>query len=98
MKACQGPGRKGPAWSGMPQASAGFPLPINSYLAIRNAQRGRDKKASEKQQNPPATVVKRYVPHDGKQDDFSSGTLRSQGILNIPAVWPLTNLEMIPIL
>jgi hypothetical protein len=29
------------------QASAGYPLPINSLLAIRKAQRGRDKKASE---------------------------------------------------
>jgi len=31
-----------------PQASAGYPLPINSLLAIRKAERGRDKKASEK--------------------------------------------------
>jgi len=31
-----------------PQASAGYPLPINSLLAIRRAQRGRDKRASEK--------------------------------------------------
>jgi hypothetical protein len=31
-----------------PQASAGYPLSINSLLAIRKAQRGRDKKASEK--------------------------------------------------
>jgi hypothetical protein len=31
-----------------PQASAGYPLSINSLLAIRKAERGRDKKASEK--------------------------------------------------
>jgi len=31
-----------------PQASAGYPLSINSLLAIRKAQRGLDKKASEK--------------------------------------------------
>jgi len=31
-----------------PQASAGYPLSMNSLLAIRKAQRGRDKKASEK--------------------------------------------------
>jgi hypothetical protein len=34
--------------AGAGQASAGYPLPINSLLAIRKAQRGRDKKASEK--------------------------------------------------
>jgi hypothetical protein len=31
-----------------PQASAGYSLSINSLLAIRKAQRGRDQKASEK--------------------------------------------------
>jgi hypothetical protein len=31
-----------------PQASAGYPLSINSLLAIRKEQRGHDKKASEK--------------------------------------------------
>jgi hypothetical protein len=31
-----------------PQASAGYPLSINSLLAIRKAQRGRDEKALEK--------------------------------------------------
>jgi hypothetical protein len=30
------------------QASAGYPLSINSLLVIRKALRGRDKKASEK--------------------------------------------------
>jgi hypothetical protein len=30
-----------------PQASAGYPLSINSLLTIRKAQRGRDQKASE---------------------------------------------------
>jgi len=44
---------------------------------------------------PPARVRERYAPHDCKQDDFSSGTLRSQNIFNIPALWPSTNLEMI---
>jgi len=34
--------------AGAGQASAGYPLSINSPLAIRKAQRGRDKKASEK--------------------------------------------------
>jgi hypothetical protein len=31
-----------------PQASAGYPPSINSLLAFRKAQRGREKKASEK--------------------------------------------------
>jgi len=31
-----------------PQASAGYPLSIDSLLAIRKAQRGPDQKASEK--------------------------------------------------
>jgi hypothetical protein len=44
---------------------------------------------------PPATVRERYVPHDCKQDDFSSGPLKSQDILSIPALGPSTNLEMI---
>jgi hypothetical protein len=78
-----------------PQASAGDPLFINSLLAIRKAQRGRDRKASEKWQNPPATVRERYVLHGCKQDDFSSGLLKSQDILNMPALRPSTNLEMI---
>jgi len=71
-----------------PQASAGYPLSTDSLLAIRKAQRGRDKKAPEKWQNPPATVRERYVPYDCKQDDFSFGTLKSKDILNIPALWP----------
>jgi hypothetical protein len=33
---------------GAGQASAGYPLPINSLPAIRKAQQERDKKASEK--------------------------------------------------
>jgi hypothetical protein len=35
------------------------------------------------------------VPHDCKQYGFSSGPLKSQDILCIPALWPSTNLEMI---
>jgi hypothetical protein len=38
------------------QASAGYPLSINSPLVIRKAQRGRDKKASKKWQSPPPQV------------------------------------------
>jgi len=34
------------------------------------------------------------MPHDCKQYDFSSGTLESLGIWNIPVLWPSTNLEM----
>jgi len=34
--------------AGAGQASAGYPLSINCLLAIRKAQRGRDKKALEK--------------------------------------------------
>ncbi len=45
--------------------------------------------------NTPATARKEYVPHDCKQYDFSSGTLESPGISNIPALWLSTNLEMI---
>ena len=78
-----------------PQASAGYPLSLNSLLAIRKAQRGPDKKASEKWPNPPAAVRGRYVPYDCKQADFSSGTLRSRDNLDKPFVWPSTNLEMI---
>jgi hypothetical protein len=36
-----------------PQASAGYPVSINSPLVIRKAQRGRDEKTSEKWKNPP---------------------------------------------
>jgi len=60
--------------SGAGQASAGDPLSINSPLAIRKAQRGRDKKAPEKWQNPPpvgaiheSPVHEKYLPYDCKQ-------------------------------
>jgi hypothetical protein len=43
----------------------------------------------------PATSRERYVPHDGKQDGFLSGGLKSLGILILPALCPSTNLEMI---
>jgi hypothetical protein len=77
-----------------PQASAGYALSLISLLGIRKAQRGRDKKASKKSQDPPATGWERYAPHDCKQDDFSSGPLKSQEILESPALWLSTNLEM----
>jgi hypothetical protein len=77
------------------QASAGYPLSINSLLVIRKAQRGRDRRASKKWQNPPATGRERYMPHDCKQDDFSSGPLKSREILERPALWLSTDLEMI---
>jgi hypothetical protein len=35
------------------------------------------------------------MPHDCKQDDFSSGPVKSQEILKRPALWLSTNLEMI---
>jgi hypothetical protein len=41
-----------------PQASAGYSLSLNSLPAIRKAQRGRDKKASEKSQTPPPESMK----------------------------------------
>ena len=34
------------------------------------------------------------MPYDCKQDDFSSGTLKPQGIFNRPVLYPSTNLEM----
>jgi hypothetical protein len=53
-----------------PQASAGYPPSINSLLAFRKKERGREKKASMKSQNTPATAKGRYMPHDCKQYDF----------------------------
>jgi len=41
-----------------PQASAGYPFSINSRPFCRKAQRGREKKASEKWQNSPPQFKK----------------------------------------
>jgi len=41
-----------------PQASAGYPPSIDSPLAFRKAERGQDKKAAEKYQEPPPQVGK----------------------------------------
>jgi hypothetical protein len=59
-----------------PQASAGYPLSINSLLAFRKTERGREKKASMKSQNTPATAKERYGPHDCKQYDFPSAPMK----------------------
>jgi len=59
-----------------PQASAGYPLSINSLLAFRKTERGREKKASMKSQNTPATAKERYMPYDCKQYDFPSAPMK----------------------
>jgi len=58
-----------------PQASAGYPLSINSLLAFRKKERGREKKASMKSQNTPATAKERSGPHDCEQYDFPSAPM-----------------------
>jgi hypothetical protein len=63
-----------------PQASAGYPLSLNPLLAFCKAERGREKKASMKRPNIPATAKDEYLPHDCKQYDFPSGTLKSLDI------------------
>jgi hypothetical protein len=81
-----------------PQASAGYPLSLNSLLAIRKVQRGRDKKASEKKPTPPPQVGRDMclmIASNPAKAGFSSGTLKSLDILTISALWPSTNLEMI---
>jgi hypothetical protein len=67
-----------------PQASAGYPLPINPLLAFRKAERGWEKKASMKGPNTPASAKEGYLPHDCKQYDFPSATLKSLDIQNMP--------------
>jgi hypothetical protein len=81
-----------------PQASAGYPLSINSRLAIRKVERGHDQKASEKWQTPPPQSgrdMRLMIASNPAKAGFSSGPLESQDILNIPALWPSNNLEMI---
>ena len=78
-----------------PQASAGYPLSINSLLAFRKKDRGWEKKASMKGLNTPATAKEEYLPHDYKQYGFPSATLKSLDIQNRSVPWPATNLEMI---
>jgi hypothetical protein len=68
-----------------PQASAGYPLPINPLLAFRKAERGREKKPPMKGPNTPATAKEGYLPHDCKQYDFPSATLKSLDIQNMRA-------------
>jgi len=67
-----------------PQALAGYPLPIKPLLAFRKAERGREKKPLMKGPNTPATAKKGYLPHDCKQYDFPSATLKSLDIQNMP--------------
>jgi hypothetical protein len=84
-----------------PQASAGYPLSVNSLLAIRKAQRGRDKKASEESQNPLPQLgrdMRLMIASNPAKAGFSSGPLKSQDILNMPVLGPSTDLEMIHIL
>jgi hypothetical protein len=59
-----------------PQAPAGYPLSINSLLAFRKTERGREKKASMKSQNTLAIAKRRYVPNDCKQYDFPSASMK----------------------
>jgi hypothetical protein len=48
LKVWQGPGRNGPALAGRRKHRRDIPLSRNSLLAFREAQRGREKKPSEK--------------------------------------------------
>ena len=96
MKACQGPGRKGP-----PQADAASIGGISTFhkppACLPQSAVGAGKQSFGEIVEPPATAKERQVPYDCKQDDFPSGTLKSLPILNRPALWPSTNLEMIGI-
>ena len=81
-----------------PQASAGYPLSINSLLAVRKAERGRIKKLRTNSRTPSPQSGRDMclmIASNPAKAGFSSGTLKSQDILNIPALWPSTNLEMI---
>ena len=93
MKACQGPGRKGP-----PQADAASIGGISTFhkppACLPQSAVGAGKQSFGEIVEPPATAKERQVPHDCKQDDFPSGTLKSLGILNIPDLCASTNLEM----
>ena len=94
MKACQGPGRKGP-----PQADAASIGGISTFhkpsACLPQSAAGAWKQSFGEIAEPPATAKEKYVPHDCKQYDFPSGTLKSLPILNMPALWPSTNMEMI---
>jgi hypothetical protein len=71
-------------------------LAMTPLLALRKAQRGREEKTPMKLLNTPATTKKGHVPHDCKQYDLPSGALEPLDIWNRQALWPSTNLEMIP--
>jgi len=77
-----------------PQASAGYPLSINPPAYLPQSAAGAGKQSFEEIADTPATAKERYAPHDCKQADFPSGTLKPLFILNMPALWPSTNLEM----
>jgi hypothetical protein len=68
---------------------------MNSLPAFRKAERGWEKKASLKGPNTLASAKEGYLPHDCKQYDFPSATVKSLDIQNIPVRWPATNLAMI---
>jgi len=90
MKAYQGPGRKGRLRRKhrrdihLHKSAAYFP----------QSAAGAGKQNFEEIAAPPATAKEMYAPHDCKQADFPSGPLKSLPILNIPALWLSTNLEM----
>ena len=91
MKTCQGPGRKVRLRRKHRRDIDSHSLPT----CLPQSAAGREKKTSMKCQNTAANAKKGYMPHDCKQYNFSSGTLESPVIWNIPALWPSTNLEVI---
>ncbi len=63
----------------------GIATSYKPLLAFRKAERGQWKKASKKGPNTPARAKEGYLPHDCKQYDFPSATLKSLDIQNMPA-------------
>ena len=91
IKACRGPGRK-------------FRLRRKHRREFRFHQppaclpqisAGAWKQSFEEIAETPAIARERYVPHDCKQDDFPSGTLKSLPRSERPTLWPSINLETI---
>jgi hypothetical protein len=96
MKACPGPGRRGPPQAGA--ASIGGISTIHKLSAsLPQSVAGAWKQSFGEIAEPPAIAKEKYVPHDCKQYDFPSGALKSLPIFNMPVLWPSTHLEMIAI-
>ena len=76
-----------------PEGKAACAASIGGISAFHSLPAGLPQRAAETRKEGsgeiaefPAPDRERYVPHDCKQDDFPSGTLKSQGILNRPTL------------